>query len=218
MKNEMVFKLKRMFDPDNILSIWVLKLSLIRNDLFYVHRSLIDYLSGTKIATSGEYLYYFRLAASHYREAAKYVEKWNKDNDVISFVSELPVEHREEYRLILDSCTPWETSFVNRILKPIRDNFFHYDISSFQKDYRKLDDIFTRIVSSGDARNETDFVFADELSINLIFGNNSKQEIEEILSELSTYMSALISFVDAAIGTYLYNNKSKQAYMIRTKN
>ncbi|RKP55395.1 hypothetical protein D7Z26_09390 [Cohnella endophytica] len=218
MQNELVFKLKKLFSPDNKLSSWILKLTLIRNDLFYVHRSLIDYLDCTKKAKSGEFIYYFRLAASHYREAAKYISRGKNKPEIQAFIQELSDNTINNYKLIIESCTPWKSSFVNQIVKPIRDNFFHYDIESFEEDYNQLEDFFTRIISTGNTRKETELIFADELSINLIFGNKSRQDIEKILSELSTYMSALISFVDETVGRFINNNKNKSAYIIRVKN
>ncbi|MDT0121641.1 hypothetical protein Q9R46_03245 [Paenibacillus sp. RRE4] len=217
MKNEIVFRLKNMFIPGDKISEWILKLSLIRNDLFYIHRSLIDYLDGTKKHTNGEFIYYFRLAASHYREAAKFIVKNNfpqKD----AFIDSLSDEAKYNYKLIIDSCTPWETSFVRRIVKPIRDSFFHYDNRDFEEEYRELPDFFTRVSSAGKKRKEIDFVYADELAINLIFKGKSEQEIIGILNELSEYLIGLICFVDDVVGRYFIQNESKQAYVVRSKN
>jgi len=214
---ELVFKLKKMFNPDNKLTSWILKLSMIRNDMFYVHRSLIDYLDGTKKAASGEFIYFFRLAASHYREAAKYISSGKNKPEIQAFINELSEETIMDYNQIIKSCTPWKSSFVNQIVKPIRDNFFHYDIENFEEDYLELEDIFSRIILTGKSRKEIDLVFADELSINLIFGNKSLHEIKQILSELSSYMSSLISFVDEAVGIFINKNVDKISYTIHVK-
>jgi len=140
MINEAVFKIKNMFNPDDTLSLWIIKMSMIRNDLYYVHKSLTSIAEVGSTFQNEEMNYFFRLAASHYREAVKFIDKYKTEEKIHSFINLLDSKSIENYEKLLESCTPWDSSFVSDILKPIRDNFFHYTNKNFDKDFKSMKD------------------------------------------------------------------------------
>ncbi len=52
--------------------------------------------------------------------------------------------------------------------------------------------------------------------MNIIFGNKSKEEISEIVEELSEYIICLTNFVDEAIGSYFISKKQRTAYTVKS--
>lgn len=215
MKNEFVFKLKSMFEPNDVLARWIIKLSMMRNDLFYVRKSLIPYFLEDEPMHDGFLTYNFRQCASHYKEAVKFIYNYSENEVIKAFLKRLPDEAIKNYSQVLDSCTPWTGSFVHSIVMPIRDNFYHYTDKTFKKDYEELADIFTRMIVEGKNGADIDLVFADEISMNVIFGNKSEKEISDIVMKLSDYMVALIKFVDQAIAAYFYHYKHRASYIVR---
>lgn len=217
MVNEAVFKIKNMFSPNDILSLWIIKISMIRNDLYYVHKSLTSIAEANKQLQNGEMNYFFRLAPSHYREAVKFIDDHKKERKIQSFIDLLDSKSIENYKKLLESCTPWEGSFVKDIVKPIRDNFFHYSSDSFCKDFKEMKDFYSRVSSNGSSRKDLSLIFADEISINLDFRDYTEEQYKVMINKLSEYMVALIQFVDEATGSYFNHYKERTSYFVRTK-
>lgn len=215
MINEAVFKIKNMFNPNDVLSLWIIKISMIRNDLFYVHKSLTSIAEVNNELQNGEMNYFFRLAASHYREAVKFIDEYKNEKKIQRFVDSLDSKSIENYKKLLESCTPWNASFVKKTLKPIRDNFFHYSSESFNEDFNEMKDFYSRIYSTGSSRKELTLVFADEISFNLDFRDYSEEQYKEVIIKLSEYMVALIQFVDEATGLYFNKFKGRTSYFVR---
>ncbi|WP_219836949.1 hypothetical protein [Paenibacillus sp. R14(2021)] len=213
-KQEAVFKFKEVFNPQEVLSQWIIKLSMARNDFLYVHNRLFE-LSDKK-DKAGENFYYFRIALSHYREAIKYIDKHKEKKKIIEFISILDKKTKDDYRKLIESCSPWDGSFVKEKILPVRNNLFHYYNDDFQLNLENLDDFFTRVIVSGNSRSEVDLVFADDVSLKISFGNIEEQEFKEILLELVQLLVAFIRFIDKAISTYLLIKQQRVSYFVRS--
>ena len=79
---EYVFKVKDIMDPNDILSLWIIKLSMARNDFMYVHKRFNDIFESNSREPCGESVYLFRLAVSHYREIVKFIDKNKDEKDI----------------------------------------------------------------------------------------------------------------------------------------
>src|SRR5579883_1258456 len=110
------FAIGDLFRPDDPLSMWILGMALIMNDTILVNRHLIDALAKQE-GSSPEGMYFLRLAASHYREAAKFQAQWDRWPLVAAFISALPPELRADYEAFHGSYDPWPGSFVEAVLK-----------------------------------------------------------------------------------------------------
>jgi hypothetical protein len=210
---EAVFKMKSMFDPKDELAQWILKIAMSRNDFLYVHNRLLE-LNDNGSNHSGESLYFFRLACSHYREAVYFLSKYKNKRNVLRFLSRMDKEFIEDYETLIDSCEPWKGSFVERVMLPIRNNLFHYSTDNFDEIYSEFEDFFSRVIITGKTRSHIDLVFADELAIKLSLGEIEQEEFKELLTYISRLFVSFIRFTDHAINMYLISRKINLSYQV----
>jgi len=126
------FRFGDAFPADSVIARWVAGMTLIANDLLQVNLGVIE-ASDVVVDQSSEAVYLFWLACAHYREAAHFMQKGSELPEVQASIAQLPEQTREHWAAIQESFEPWEGSFVQGRLKPLRDDFFHYPKPTDQK-------------------------------------------------------------------------------------
>lgn len=163
-RNDIEFIFKNVFDPDDVLSRFILKLAMARNDLFQNHKTL---QTAVDIPfNQGESFYFFRMGISHLREAYKLIHLFSDDPSVKTFIKSLGPENEKLYKEILRLNNEFKQpdSVLSNTLKPIRDHSFHYYDSEsgkrkatyeskFIAELKELSDLKFHITSTGKKRN-----------------------------------------------------------------
>lgn len=204
---EVRFPIGRVFGGDDSLSRWIHGLSLISNDTVVSNTHLVEALAKGDEEPSPEGVYFLRLAASHYREAAKFQGMWDADAEVADFISQLPPGVQSDYQAFLASYNPWEGSFVATTIKRVRDQLFHYPLAGDAEVDAAVHELANH---EGVYRSEANFaslraLFADDVASQMAFGWMSNQEdIGKALQRLAELMNGLIRFAEASITLFLH--------------
>lgn len=124
------FKVGEAFPHDDPVARWVATLSIIANDLARVNRRLYEIMQlGSEVERQGS-VYWTLLAASHLREAIKFLDPdycaLTDAPEVKAFMERRADETRERLEAIRDEFTPWKGSWPHQLTKPTRDRLFHY--------------------------------------------------------------------------------------------
>ena len=144
------------------------------NDLVLANASLNDAFEAAGKGASPEGLYFFRLAASHYREACKLLDAGQKDADVAAFIGGLPKEAQDLFEKVKRSFTPFKGSFVEGKLKPVRNAVFHYgDLAEgeIQGALEELKENESLVSVEAATLRGLRMVWADEVALRLAFGH-----------------------------------------------
>jgi hypothetical protein len=212
---EIEFEFNKMFNPNETLSLFILKLAMARNDLFQNQKHL-------QIATDipfnqGESLYFLRIGMSHLREAFKLIHLFSNETTVVSFIKSLDEKIWRQFNEILNFNKEFEdpNSFFQTVLKSMRDESFHYYTMrkgkrnpEYEKQFIDQLDSFTNkkfhIVIRGKKRHEIDFVFANEIMFHLLFGPDvTLDELSENISRLAELNNLFLTFSDDLVAYYL---------------
>ena len=98
-------------------------LCLITNDLTFIANGGQNGAASDRAPLSLRHLH---LMSAHLREATKYLHDALQDESARAFLSGLSDEGRQRLTRVESSFTPWQGSFVQSRLKPLRDAVFHY--------------------------------------------------------------------------------------------
>lgn len=213
------FIFKDVFNPNDHLSRFILKLAIARNDLFQVHKNL--QISEGAPFNPGESFYIFRMGISHLREAYKLIYLFSDVQEINNFVKSLGPENEKRYKDILKHNKEFNQpdSVLSETLKPIRDNSFHYYESRNRKrDFsyesklieklNKLSDMKFNITSTGKKGYQLDYAFASAVSFYLLFGSHITEDDFQIkIKELAFLTHNFIAFSDDAVGYYIFSYK-----------
>lgn len=213
------FRFGDVFNSNDSLSKWALKITMARNDLFHAHSRLLDDDDKPTIH-EGLSFYFFRISVSHFREILKLIDYFRDDAKVIDLISKISVEARQHYEVLLKLSATFrdESSFFSKVLVPIRNHTNHYYDLSNSKNYDvqlsnqmyKLQDLSTNFKVHGTKRFETVLAFADQASFHMLFGEDiNDEEYRATLRELSGYMTSFIAFADEAIICFLSLHEEK---------
>ncbi|MDQ0193379.1 hypothetical protein [Paenibacillus wynnii] len=204
LKMELAFKVKDIFNPDDKLARWVLKLAIARNDMLHVHKQLLEAFDANSDNNIGESVYLFRIAVSHLREIIKLTTFGYENQNINSFIRKMDLETQKHYEMLIFTKNDL---FLNEVLIPIRNNLFHYYDKDKDKEFNEklnqMDDIEGKIKITGNFIKDVDYVFADEVSFNISLGNISYEDFVVRVKEISSYMVSFISAADTITGKYL---------------
>ena len=150
-KYRIKFRIGDIFSPDDIISQRIISLCMAINDLTYVTVRLVKEASNHSIGAKMKMLYLFRLSCSHLWEAIQVIEKMEKQPQLEKIFNKLPNKSKQRFEQLKK-----EYSSLRKVLRKIRNNFFHYmkseDIKCALKDLRnanseiptrdKIDDVY----------------------------------------------------------------------------
>lgn len=221
---EIRFLYNEVFSTEDLLSVWILTLSRIYSDLIIVNKNMLRLLDQENYCES-EMIYFSKLAASHYREALKFIGSFSEELEIDDFISKLDEDLINKYITLISSVKSspssneepskcFKNSFVGRYLKPIRDNFFHYynkkdTMTRVHKALSILGNHPTRIVLPDDIFGNVDFVFADEIAVFLSYGSIDSEELTSFTKKLLVYIICLLDFIQAVNAIYFESYEGK---------
>jgi hypothetical protein len=175
----------------------------------------MDALDSGNPAESSDATYYFWLACAQYREAAEFLRK-RKPPEVAAFMAQLPPDVQQHWAKVAPSFTPYEGSFVDKVLRPLRNKLFHYPEPGSKEMERALRAASQHIsgvrVVGEEKLGNVRGVFADEVRARLLgeylHGANDEDEDEELglretMRKISRLMSSLIAFAHGSLAEYL---------------
>jgi hypothetical protein len=200
------------FPRTSELSKFIIGVAMIRNDLMQSNAALAQHLedSGNQ-DLEPESFFHFYLSCAQFREAAKFLGESLRVAEILQFTHTLPVVARQHLQAVQSSFEPWNGSFVQRVVKPLRDKMFHYPTPAspeWEGVLTELDQIESG-VRVGPHRRQRDlrYLFADELRAGLMFGmlqsDERKKEVSRNLGDLSGLIASYITFADAALLEYI---------------
>ena len=213
----MEFYLKDVFKEKDELSICVLNLSIIRNDLKYCMKYVMDCFANETKIESGRQIYSQRFMVVHYREALYYIIE---NSDTIDKLIEEPFDdyvtvYQELFKSQLDIGKPFEDSFLKKVCIPMRNGTVHYkdNVRLIKKILKDIDkDKTYNIPKYGDCWSDTDYEFADDFAINIFLNEIEEKPIDNIsdtLTKISKYPMDMIKLIDYIIAKFINNKLTK---------
>ena len=201
------FRVGDVFPADDVVSPFLVGLCMAVNDLIWLTR---------RPATDGEgeSLYSLYLTCSYYREAAKLLGEGLKQPEVSAFLNDLPPEDRARLEELRASFDPWEGSFAQRVLKPVRDIVFHYPGGSkIEALLRSLSDSNSYIEMGAGTYEENRYGFADAVLARYVSETwgGSAAELSAAMDRVVELALALIYFAHQAVALRLRQVDSPRA-------
>jgi hypothetical protein len=202
---ELRFQLGDFFPENNVVGRWTIVLSIIMNDLILSCKLLTDSEQSDALATAKRF-YYFRLGCSHLREAIKWLFDTSVNSDIKEFIESFNEETSIHFQKIKCLSVPFEGSFAKKILKPVRDNFFHYP----KLDNRTLHDALKGLRAHQMAvsfetgsLSDTRFLYADDLNVAMFWNNfDGEHELESACKKLTEAICNFIDFGNNVLDAY----------------
>jgi hypothetical protein len=198
------FDFSQYFQTSPLISVWVSSLAQFANDINTSNGQLLLLMEGFPTRPSPEVVYYFALTCAHLREGVKFIQSTIQDEEVILFIAELEDDNKAQLENIKISYEPWETSFIRRVVKPMRDSFFHYAEpkgSSWNEVMDGLKGERGEIQLKGKGLEGIRFVFADDVratQMEQILGA-SGTTLEESVTQLANIIVNIILFARATV-------------------
>jgi len=215
-KYRIKFRVGDIFSPDDNVSQIVISLLMIFNDLMYVRKKHLAELKEDSPYSEGRAFYLFRLSCSHLREAVKKLYNLSKKPEFKKIYEKLPNKAKLSFEQFQEEYTPWEGSFVSRVLVKIRDSFFHYmydnDIESALNEKNNYD---SEIIL-GEKLGDVYFKVADEVVANHFTkqieeaGETLKRAFERIGDMIGYFDDFFNYFVDIYFETYAEGKYTKE--------
>jgi hypothetical protein len=153
---------------------------------------------------------FFYLGCSHYREAVKALEFDLKKPDVKGFVDRLDVETLKTLKELRSGHVPWQGSFVERRLYPLRNCVFHY-FSDADGDVELMKALSEVALKDSGIRvgsfMQTRFYFADEIMSvqagRVLADKDGEEGLKEVITKLPGLIMNYLNFSHAAVEHYL---------------
>lgn len=201
------FTIGEAFPRKSLLAVWVAGLATVANDLatasdpiFRVERN---------VDKQADHTYFFWLTCAQYREAAKFVASGLDEEEIARFNRQLPPDTKELLQFVRGSFEPWENSFVETVLKPIRDHLFHYP-KVRSREWKEVLEAHSQTSSSvrlegaGRIRDTRGF-FADDIRASLLSHHlgNGPEDWSEAMDYLASLVGALVRYSHEVLAHYL---------------
>ena len=207
------FRIGAVFPPEDSVARFVCGLGIAVNDLTITNEQTTGEFARPDGGRAGISLHYMYVLCAHYREIAKFLVNALKDPQVGAFVGNLPAEARVDLEAVRRSFSPWNDSFVQSKLKPVRDVVFHY------MDWTKSA-LADALLDAGNSESGIDvgdgtyaasrYDFADEVirAAAVKDWGSTESQIGSVLQQLSELVLAFTRFGHAAVTTYLQTRKA----------
>ncbi len=201
------FRIGDVFPPDDAVSQFLTGLCLIVNDVTLVMRHM-HHITDTPEGKSRVNTYHLYLTCAYYREAAHFLQMGLDNEEVEEFLRSLTPAGQDHLNTVRSSFTPWEGSFVQRKLKPIRDLVFHYkplSLDLIAPHLGKASDDASSIEMGGGTYLDTRYEFADAVFEELVLDvwGRSVEELTAVLEEIARLVVALTRFAHEALALHL---------------
>lgn len=211
MKYDVEFKIGDIFKENDELSPHILRLFAIFNDINMVWKFYHESEKKCTEDSNFQTLFYLtRLMASHLYEAFDALNKANDKDAFRKLIEDIPDDiknkvlknHYLYHGLTLDR-------IKNDILKPIRNNFFHYNSKDEYKDLKK---ILTKKKESpgkiilGDINKDSYFQIVDDLileSMNEPMGD-TKEEFGNVLKDIYEIAHNVLEFINKTLTNFFH--------------
>lgn len=193
------FRVGDVLPADDVVSPFLVGLCMPVNDLMWLTRR-------PETDGAGESIYPFYLTCAYYREATKFLGEGLKQVEVSAFLKNLSPEGREYLEVVRESFDPWEGSFTERALKPVRDNVFHYPCcSEIRALLSGLSDSNSHIEMGAGTYGENRYGFADDVLARYVseMWGGSVSELRAAMERVAKLVSALTYFVHEAVALRL---------------
>lgn len=205
------FKIGEAFPPDSRLARWMTGCLMALNDLLLVNRWLVPRLKGEVESEGYEHLFLARLAGAELFEAATFLRKANRFEDIREFVGGLDQEAQDAYQALLKIAKGSSGDFAEYV-KRARDNFSHY--SELLPDEAEAGDELRRALKAhadegtvGHIRDKTPPItgfralFVDDVAVELAFPGD-EVDLPKFVEQLSEHIASYLLFARAAVGAY----------------
>jgi hypothetical protein len=213
------FRFGDVLPPDDPLAEWVATLALAFNDISYVHTKFDEAFAGRAY----EYLYVLRIALSHFKEAAEFLDKTSDAPFVIEFVKTLPQAARDRYEDSLRRYREQESR-----LAQIRNlAAFHYPelkVVAGQKRLREVQRVLTELedergfifkAASGTV-GESRMLFADDIAGRLFVRGADDNDLYAAHEEVKQAIESFMRFTNAALDEWWARVQAKGAVFTKT--
>jgi transcriptional regulator with XRE-family HTH domain len=198
------FKIGDAFPADSIVARWVTALAMGTNYSVYLNVRLVE---GNLPPEAN--LYYFRLIAGHFLEAAQWLQATRKQiPEVNEFISGLATEDRARYENVAAFAS--QKHPLHKRLKESRSTHFHFPEINVNKDAAGQEELANAMREAvnlegwiEDGKDYASFraAFADEIAVQFVATND--EETAEILDALHGPVFELVEFTAAALLAYL---------------
>lgn len=204
------FKIGDAFPADDDLARWMTICSMALNDLLYVNRLLVPRLKEEVESEDYENVYLARVAGAHLFEIAKFLDHAHRRIPAIGeFIAGLDADPKAAYGKV-KAVGPNGSSAFAKQLGDARGQVFHYsELIPQAEDREDLTAAMTEHAESmGEILDEgapiTGFRarFADDIAVELMFGDHSLNE-SEYVTQVSEHIAAYLEFAGPAIAAYV---------------
>ena len=197
----MCFRFADVFPPEDAVSQFLVGLCMAVND---VTLSIKNDVALSEHGTAGEGNYSLYLMCAYYREAAKFLHLWLEDEQVAAFLEDLSPDHHKRLAKLRKSFTPWNGSFVQDSVKPVRDVVFHYTTispSTLRTCLERASDRRVDIELGAGTYRDSRYSFADEILATYIHEawGASESQLNAIVERVADLVLDLVYFTHAAV-------------------
>jgi hypothetical protein len=211
------FKIGEAFPANDRLARWMTVCAMALNDLLLVNRWLIPRLNEEVPSDPSENFYLGRLAAAHLFEIGIFLKRSDRSvPKVKNFVAGLDEESQADHGALIALAEDGSSEFQVQ-LKHARNTFFHYPrLIPHAEDHEHLKRAMT-----GHAQDEleqdiqrgvihdvppalTGFrsTFADDIASEMMLPENTEQEFEPFVGNVSEHTGRFLKFVKVAFNEY----------------
>jgi hypothetical protein len=197
------FRIGDAFPADDPIARWVTVLSIAANDTIYLNIRLIE-----GDLAEEQSIYYFRLVAAHFFEAAVWLKSTRTLPEVDALITSLDDAARERYERIIGFASQRHRFFDN--LKRSRSTLFHYPVIHPGREQAGEEELANAMrtaadlpgwIEGGEEYSTFRVEFADQIAVQLLSEN--EEETKELMEELRGPVFDLVLFCEAVLFEYL---------------
>lgn len=195
------------FPADCTIARFLTRLCVVTNDLILNLENSSREQQRKGRERQGVSLYYLYTSCSHFREAVKVLDEDLSTPEVKAFVAELDSAAHTHLQSLLSSFTPWQGSFVETRLKPLRDLTFHYlPRSDVEESLRQSSGLVTSIDLGTGTYADTRYAFADQVitTVAAVAFGRDEHQMEESLDTFAGHVRSYVFFTHKAVAHYLH--------------
>ena len=206
----LTFKIGACFPVDDPVARFLTILGMMSNDLLRLVSWLIDDEQGEENDRAGERVFSFRLQASAFFEASKFmresVPRWPEINQ---FIAGLPDEAREQLQRVAGSTDPSSGEYVGEWIEKHRNVTFHYSEMHPERAAAGKEEISVALAGAADILSEIElgeilismrFPLADQVAVQWLPEGEHAACTLDLLRER---VFDLVGFTQHAIYTYV---------------
>jgi hypothetical protein len=201
------FRIGDVFPGDDPIARWATVLSMATNHMIYLNVRLIE---GDDDLPPETNIYYFRLLAAHFIEAAEWLKKtrehWPQIDGFIT--GSLPVETQEAYDRLVSFAS--QAHPLHDVLKRSRVTLFHYPEMHPAREAAGQEELAQAMNTAANIRSSIaggeDYasfraLFADEIALQFLTGD--EQETEQLMEQLQQPMFDLVQLAERVLLEHL---------------